>query len=49
MESNKKFPAHGSYIFELLFKNKLFNYISRANYCILQNIESYEQVFICLQ
>ena len=53
MESNVKFTVYGSYIFELLFKNKLFNYILRTNYYILQSIESYsiyyEQVFICLQ
>ena len=35
MESNVKFPLYNSYIFELLFKNELFNYISRTN--ILQN------------
>ena len=53
MESNAKFPVYDSYIFELLFKNRLFNYISRKNYYILQNIEShsiyYEQVFLRLQ
>ena len=53
MESNVKFPVYGSYIFELLFKNKLFNYISRTHYYIIQSIESYsicyEQVFIRLQ
>ena len=35
MESNVKFSLYSSYIFELLFKNKLFIYISRTN--ILQN------------
>ena len=53
MDSNVKFPVYGSYIFELLFKNKLFSYISRTNYYILQRIESYriyyEQVFIRLR
>ena len=53
MESNVKFPVYSSYIFELLFKNKLFNYISRTNYYISQSIGSYyiycEQVFIRLQ
>ena len=50
MESNAKFPVYGSYIFELLFKNKLFNCISRTNYYILQRIESYsihyDQVYV---
>ena len=41
MESNVKFPVYSSYIFELLFKNKLFNYISRTNYYISQSIGSY--------
>ena len=52
MESNVKFPIYGSDVLELLFKNKLFNYISRTLYFIIQSIESYsicyEHVFICL-
>ena len=53
MKSNVKFSVYGSYIFKLLSKNNLFNYISRLKYYILKSIESYsvyyEQVFIRLQ
>ena len=53
MGSTVKFLVYGSDKFELFFNCKLFSYISRTKYYMLQNIEIYsiyyEQVFICLQ